>query len=531
MSQLRPPRLSLVIFSLLLTAVIALGAAFLLRNTLQRRHALHKLRDTDSAQRLEGMIYVCRFAPSDPVLRDTLQRWLLDPANDDKLKSDIIRSLRCADIWGPSFGKAWLQWLDHLLTPDEKLSGAGVPLPGAGAGQRVGVCFEIARAAFAHQPVIADPDTAALLQKLARDPSPDVRYWAIRAAATLPEKSLASVLDIALRDSESVVVRHAKIIDALMRDQPPVPPYPDYLRVVTAKLQSLSEYYRNLSIEPSSSADADAALAASRLAPHFGTDPAADVLKPITWTGRDGYQLRELAVLENLPPRSIDLDIDNDWPPLVRVAAARASKNLPEPVLLNLFDADDSAVRLLACFLAIDRLAEPQLRQLIDRLNHTFYDNERICGALLIGLTGLESPVLDKRLPRENVWLVRQHIILAQWMLGQNPPGFDIDGLLTNSAFPHDATVLALLQRGRIDALDVIFQPFRADAGQLRYLLDHQRFDPILTRYLRADQPPFDLYADPATQQFQCDALRDWYMMTRARLHFDPARRQFILQP
>ncbi|MFA7237749.1 MAG: HEAT repeat domain-containing protein, partial [Phycisphaeraceae bacterium] len=324
MSKLRSPRLSLVIFSLLLTAVIALGAAFLLRNNLQRRQALHKLRGTDAAQRLEGMIYVCRFAPSDPVLRDTLQRWLLDPANDDKLKSDIIRSLRCADIWGPSFGKAWLQWLDHI---------AQAELP----GQRVGVCFEIARAAFAHQPVIADPDTAALLQKLARDPSPDVRYWAVRAAATLPEKSLASVLDIALRDGESVVVRHAKIIDALMRGQQPTPPpkpgqsesFPGASAAPgSADPPALAEIYRNASTSGDPASDAKAAFAASRLAPRFDSDSVpgvADVLKPIIWTGREGYQLRELAVIENLPPQSIDLDIDSDWPPLVRVAAARAS--------------------------------------------------------------------------------------------------------------------------------------------------------------------------------------------------------------
>ena len=59
MATHRSLRPSLVLFSLLLTAILALGSAFLLRNTALRWYYLHQLRSPHATQRLEAMAYVC----------------------------------------------------------------------------------------------------------------------------------------------------------------------------------------------------------------------------------------------------------------------------------------------------------------------------------------------------------------------------------------------------------------------------------------------------------------------------------------
>jgi hypothetical protein len=93
---------------------------------------------------------------------------------------------------------------------------------------------------------------------------------------------------------------------------------------------------------------------------------------------------------------------------------------------------------------------------------------------------------------------------------------------------PTSTVYLAMLHSGLIDALDRLLDPLGRAEG-LRRTLDQQRFAPVLRRYLPGEAPPFRLHADPLLQGFQADVLRDWYLLHRARLSFDPDARRWTL--
>jgi hypothetical protein len=57
-------------------------------------------------------------------------------------------------------------------------------------------------------------------------------------------------------------------------------------------------------------------------------------------------------------------------------------------------------------------------------------------------------------------------------------------------------------------------------------LFDQLRFWPVLKRYLPG-APPFSMWVDGETQKQQVDILRDWYLIYRPSLQFNPQAKAF----
>ncbi len=517
----RRPRFVILIFSLLATFCVVVGVTIALAPWVQRARVLRDLQSAEPDVRMRAMVNICRRAAEDEALFDAVADLLADESTAADVADAGVKALQCAEVWGPAVGLGWVKFLERRVVEGEPVL-------------RTAVALEIAEAGLHGQAVVEAAAAHALLAALLADEDANVRYAALRAAATTA-RAAAVAAELA-DDEHATVARLASIVSALAGQgnvTTLVPPPGDVLievwrETLTAEVERALRRY--LSPPQGEYADVIAAAAASGLAPMFEQSPnVRQAVQPIRWTGEDGRFFRELALLENLPAGSVDIAITQDMPDLVRVAAVRAAKDASEDQWLNTFDSDHAGVRHLAALAALRRLDRDKLQAIAKRLNRTFYDNERMGGAMLVGLAGLDANILRDRLSRERQWVVQQHVKLGLLMLGQDID-IDFDALLARSDMPRQSVMLAQIHTGRIEGLDTLFRPLSGDAGELRDMLDHQRFWPIVKRYLPDNAPRFDLWADPALQQFQCDVLRTWYLMNRSRLNFDAQRKRFTTE-
>jgi len=510
----------ILMISLLLTLCISIGLAIAFTPAVVRYVFISRLDDPDDNVRMTGMVFVCRHAADDPAVFDAAAKLLADEATDARTADGIVRALRCAEVWGPRVGRGWVRWLEQRLADGD-------------ASLRTAAALKIARAGLDREAVMADARLHALIKRLAADEDPGVRYAALKAAVATPVGG--QVVQQLQADDHATVARLASIISAVQSGAPlPVLPAagPNVRRWRSLlepgqSTETLLEAYRDP--PPGEQADVIAAAAASRLAPHFNDNPQVQAaLEPVQWLGVEDRFFRELAVLENLPTGSVEFDMAQEMPGLVRAAAVRVARHVSEDDWLNAFDSEYAGVRHLAALAAMERLDRETLNTLARKLSRTFYDNERMGSAMLIGLAGLDARTLRDRLKRESVWVVKQHVRLGLLMIGE-PIDVDFDALLLRSDMPRQSVIVAMLHTGRIEGFDQLLRPLSGDGGALRDELDRLRFWPMLKRYLPPDAPRFDTWADPATQQLQCDALRAWYLVNRSRLTFDAASRRFML--
>ncbi len=265
-------------------------------------------------------------------------------------------------------------------------------------------------------------------------------------------------------------------------------------------------------------ADAVTAAAVCRL---------ADRLSPQPWRDQPGHTLRQLARRECRSAGSAAFPLDPVMPELVRLLTVRANANASIDDLVYLFNSDEPTIRHYAALVAIERFDQATCHAMAVRLLGDFYDDARMAGAMLAGLSGLPAEAILRARDAEKVWLVRQHLQLALMMVGADDAFAEqARGLLIRRDTPRAAVLIALLQAGRIGALDDLLMPLGRDDGAIRRMLDEQRFRPFLARYL-PHSPPFELYGDPALQQWQVALIRHWYLMHRGELQFDSAARQF----
>jgi len=580
-----------IVIGLLLVPVSVL-IVLAVDDDVERWMQLRRLQSADQSQRERAMNYVYRHIGEDPALRAAVARMVNDPDTSEATVERLIAVLRAARVWGPAYGDAWLAWLAeraaaaeptaraHVARTLGRVGLAGHPVverPGATALVERLLADDAASVRYLALRTAATLPAAArarLLAWMVEDEQPAIakHAWILRrlsgaaGAATTPEVGptlyeqplpaaqaalWAGGADAAWdvwRDRDTPPTLRAFALYVLGEDAP-ARARAAMLELIrnaprssegeagllawramlgvpldAAATAALVAYYERAESvgEP---ADPLAAAAASRVPEALAASPTVEP----GWTGRAGRALRELAWYESLPAGSTPLEIDEAMPPLMRVAAAAADADLTPDEMHAALDAEPAAVRNLACLVAVDRLDAEAVAELADRLSHHFLDHRRMAGAMLIGLRGGPVDLLEARLEREHVWVVRQHLRLAAMMLGRDEQLVDqLPALLARDDVPTSSVHLAMLHTGLIDALDRLLDPL-GSAADLRQTLDQQRFAPVLRRYLPREAPPFRLHADPLLQGFQTDVLRDWYLLHRARLSFDPGTRRWTL--
>lgn len=520
-TRTRRSRIAILVFSSLVTLCLTAILAIALTPMVMRYVFLNRLDEADAELRKTGMVYVLRHA-HEPQLKRALQKRLTDPKASEQLISGAVRALSVAGQWGPGYGGAWVRWLSMQAESGE-------------ADRKVAIAVQIAQAGLAGESVTSEPGLAALVESLLGHEDANVRYAALRARATMPQAGAAAAK--LAQDTHPTIARLARIVQAIDSGadlaalaRSLAVPSDEVIAAWRVALQGDVSTVLDLYRDPPAvdSADLIAAAAASRLAPHYLTDAnIRKALDPIRWSNGSACHFRELAILENLPAGSVDLAIGLEMPDLVRAAAVRVAQQVSEDQWLNAFDSEHAGVRALVAMAAIQRLDRNALVNLAQRLNRTSYDNERMAGALLVGLAGLEPKMLEERLERETIWLVRQYVELGLLMLGRGT-ALDSEALLARREMPRESVVLALVHSGKLAGWDALFEPLSGDDGGVRAMLDQERLWPVIERYWPVDGPRFELWADQALQQAQVDILRTWYLMHRTSLSWDQSQKRWV---
>ncbi len=555
---------------------LAVWAGMSLRDDVVRYVFLERIESNDPNTRAQGIAYISRHAADDEqVFEAALQRLAAaqdaDPRQIQQVNA-IVQGLRYANVWGPDCRLPWVRYMANEAD-------ANAPL------RRGAVALELARAGLNGKPICQSEAFAQLVARLLGDDEALVRYQALRAAAACDNAARLDLIAAATNDADATIRKHAWIMLGLA-DVNPNTSVERVLGSPPAEQQAMlwadANVARQLAAEPPNDPlwvarlayplrETDAvdwqlewpsdpngeliygmnfwrsAIAApmipthqqawvdsvQRLAKQNGKVDAtlaamvsrvADRLTDMPWTGREGHRLRELAYVASAAPNSLDMPITEGLPDLVRAELVRTARGLDPNSAVLAFDADLPGVQRVAAMHAAERFNEAELNELVRKLILSYHDQRIIGGAMLAGYTGLGGDLLAQRLKREQGWVVLEHLRLGLYMQGRDDllGAFGPGPMLANDE-TRAAALWAMLHRGQKTALDEIIEPLGADAGELRQALDQQRMILLIERYLPG-APRFDVWADPALQQFQVDVLRDWYLMHRGTLDFESSR-------
>jgi hypothetical protein len=227
---------------------------------------------------------------------------------------------------------------------------------------------------------------------------------------------------------------------------------------------------------------------------------------------------RRLAVLEGLNEPLDRMQIDADMPPLLRIASVKAAHDPQAGWLEPVWSTDSPPLRDLACAVAARRFDRTTRAALIERLLNDLNDHHKQAGAIIAGLTGQQTELLQKRMTEENVWAVRVLMQVALWMQDEQNKGQSPIPLLQRRDLPRSTLLLALLHRKPTRALNHVFQdPGYSDQALMRFF-DHHRAWQVWRPHLPSDAPRFWLWADSTLQRFQVQVLRQWYRLHHHRL-------------
>ncbi len=454
--------------SALLCASALTVAALYYSDDLIRWVYMRRLYSSNEETRASGLSFIYRHR-EDPRIAETA-KWMLDGADPDSFDK-LVDAMGTIGQWGPQFERSWVRYLVERaprVTPE----------------RRRGIAAEFARMIWQRQPAFDDPRIEATVRQMLKDADGGVRLNAVTAAAVMPDRAKAiEMLRPLGTDSEPVVAWHASIMLKL--------------------LQGLS------TDEGTEPGPPDSALASAK----------------------------ELARLERLPTASqTDVELPDGQAPLSLLQAVRVSKTSKPEDLLPVFEAGQSTIRDYAVWTAIERFTPAECRGLAEQLIGSFDDNQRMAGAMLAGV--LPADAVDKKLSEmltvrqqsPGTWNVLQHYNLALTMRGQKIDKFDTADLLLRPDFPKSTTVMGLLQLGRIEGADWLLNPLgeppmKGTEG-LRQLFDTFRYWPVFHHYF-PDAPSLWLWAEPAVQRKQIEVIRDWYLLNRNRLKFDPVKKIF----
>lgn len=550
----RSARYRWLFVSLLLTTTAVVPAAYLLVPHIHRGMMLRKLVSPDLTERERGLSYVVQWAWRDPLVLDGAMSRL--GVRDEANFLHIVNALDRAGRWShpPAPIDAWLRWLAMMAAAE-------------GEEARVLAMH------FVHDlPHMADDERVVrLCAGWMRDASADVRYNAIPLLVRMAQHAASPVtyhdmIRDAMGDSnprialdawlvlgwldrdgavaaltqgkvEPAVVSMAAYLPHLKLDTPPPPEVVPH--AITAENQIAT--WRALL-----SAAADAPIIGAFL-PQAGLSALARPLSLAAayraktwrepWMPEDDEVYANLIKLARAEGGHSGIDRLDEMPDLLKLAIAAGAA---EPSTLDLRDmmlADAATTRDLACIVAADRIdAERQALMIRQSLNN-YDDNAKMAGAMLSGLTGVETELLAKREAVEDQWVVRQVMRLGLWMQGvaveQGSKPVDMrqaaKNMLTRPDVPATSVLLAMLHADKEAALEILLNPLadeltfdpkvinpRTTSTQrlaLRQLLVDGRWSRVLYRYLPDDAPPLWLWADEQLQQIQVDALRAWWMV------------------
>ena len=490
----RSGRVQWLIVSLFLTTAAVVPLAWFVGPHAIRWHLLGKLTSPDLDQRQRGLNYVIRRAGERPLVLNGAIRQASRAIDADDRDNflQIANALQLAGRWRhpPIPADLWLYWIDSLAADSD-------------AEARIIAAQQVAQL----QDLAGDKRLSKILGRQFADDNEEVRYNVLIAAAELAgctedNGPYTTLIAKATQDAMPAIAREAWIFLGLLR--------------------------------------------ATETAAPAVTDLPAEVACALLWATAGQYDARLqqavvpladmaalLAELEQAAVGKRQIAVAPDWSDTLRIAAVAVS-SAPDPAdLRTALDSPMPAVRDAACVVAAERFSNEQNEALIKSLLTDFSDNAKRSGAILAGLTGLQSRLLEKKMQDEDIWAVRQIHRFGMWMQGRLPEMDEqVPGLLTRDDLPTTAILLAMLHRTPINALDIILSP-RVDELQLdrkslnlpesegdapvslKKLLVHYRWYRVLRRYLPEDAPPLSLWADDDLQQFQIDVLRNWYLVNR----------------
>ncbi len=272
--------------------------------------------------------------------------------------------------------------------------------------------------------------------------------------------------------------------------------------------------------EPDADAHEEKADIFDRAARAFAFAP---LMRPLVTDESDDLEQFDATALlgyfEGCPPQTVHLADLGKLSPMLRIAAVRKMKS-PEPMMLQAaFMSPHSTVRDLACLVAVQRFDQTTLDKFIASLLNDLNNEMRISGAVLSGMTGLQTELLRKRAKVQSTWRMQKMMQVGLWMQGELPSmNKQVAGLLMRHDLPTSTLLMALLHRKHPAGLDYLLAPREGLAPDFIDLLVHYRWWYVMRHYLPNDAPPLWLWADPALHRFQVDVLRDWYLLHRPEL-------------
>ncbi len=182
---------------------------------------------------------------------------------------------------------------------------------------------------------------------------------------------------------------------------------------------------------------------------HFAIDP----LMSLAWS-------EGVLQLDQTRPIHLRANAYKVMPPMVRLFATAAAES-PDPLWIrDLFGQDQATLRDLACVVAADRFTDDQLDALVLDLLGDYNDNAKMAGGILAGLTGKQTDQLIESTLYEDIWSVKQVLRLGLWMQGLEPEMDNLaPALLTREDLPTTTILLAMLEKGRPEALEYLLTP------------------------------------------------------------------------
>lgn len=596
------PHPGYLVASLFVTVILAVPVSYVLTPPLVRWYMLADLDSDDASARERSLQYIRYYAPDDPSIVLSARPYLKVQSDAHFLQTahaiDLAGHWRRERVGTD----AWLRWLGLLAAdadPTARIMGAQelARLTDLNSDQRVlrlfdtllddadtDVRYNALTAAGEYAVSMAEP--ASLLDRIAArtaDPQPIVarQAWLLLGLLGVPQHvtadadAIAGVSPIVGQAMVWALARQDRLDEATVAALVHDPSAHALVRGMAAytsasRHPAVAAAVRAMfAAAPDATLDADALIVLWRAIEGMPLDAASDEdtalavglidalmagahdrialaaidRYPFAFTlWRDASDTRWtalLAALEGTPVGQASLQITDDMPDLLRLAAVRVMDQ-PRPYdLTPVFYSDSATLRELACIVAADRFTTEQHEQLVNSLLTDFDDEARMSGAILAGLTGVQRELLarvtaaHRQMEHETKWRILQVLQLGMWMQGRPVQGRDgaldmnrhVLGLLGRADMPRTTVLLAMLHTGHPQALQRLLQP-RTDERPLfadlpaerplAHLFEHYRWWWVLKRYLPDDAPGFALWADDDLQQLQVDALRNW-LLTRGQ--------------
>jgi hypothetical protein len=175
-----------------------------------------------------------------------------------------------------------------------------------------------------------------------------------------------------------------------------------------------------------------------------------------------------LAALEGATPGRFGVELAPGQPELIQAAATWVAKEPDLVALRRLMHHEHPAIRDLGCLIAAERVQPRLLEPMIIDLLNSFFDRDKISGAVLAALTGQQTKLLRKKTRHEDVWHTRQMMKIALWSIRDETS--DVLGewerrddwgpnMLVRKDLPTTTMLLLLLHRGHPMAMEYLLNP------------------------------------------------------------------------